>query len=90
MFFIDKLLGSGAFGNVFKATALELTAGEAKTTVAVKMMKSTNDDHQLKSFISELKIMIHIGRHINIVNLLGACSESLASKGLFFVPIFLG
>ncbi|XP_050691349.1 vascular endothelial growth factor receptor 1-like isoform X2 [Eriocheir sinensis] len=77
----DKLLGSGAFGRVHRATALNLLPGEARTTVAVKMMKSRTDTAQLKALRSEVKIMIHIGRHINIVNLLGACSKDLASRG---------
>nr|WOX59909.1 receptor tyrosine kinase PVR1A2 [Carcinus maenas] len=77
----DKLLGTGAFGRVYRATALNLRPGEARTTVAVKMMKSRTDCAQLKALRSEVKIMIHIGRHANIVNLLGACSKDLASKG---------
>nr|XP_045605522.1 vascular endothelial growth factor receptor 1-like [Procambarus clarkii] len=77
----DKLLGAGAFGRVYRATAINLTPGQARTTVAVKMMKSRTDSAQLKALRSEVKIMIHIGRHINIVNLLGACSKDLASKG---------
>lgn len=77
----DKLLGAGAFGRVYRATALNLLPGESRTTVAVKMIKSRTDCAQLKALRSEVKIMIHIGRHINIVNLLGACSKDLASKG---------
>ncbi|KAK3869901.1 hypothetical protein Pcinc_024815 [Petrolisthes cinctipes] len=77
----DKLLGAGAFGRVYRATAINLLPGQARTTVAVKMMKSRTDSAQLKALRSEVKIMIHIGRHINIVNLLGAHSKDLASKG---------
>ncbi|XP_071519628.1 vascular endothelial growth factor receptor 1-like isoform X1 [Panulirus ornatus] len=77
----DKLLGVGAFGRVYRATAINLVPGKACTTVAVKMMKSRTDSSQLKALRSEVKIMIHIGRHVNIVNLLGACSKDLASKG---------
>ncbi|KAG7154155.1 Vascular endothelial growth factor receptor 3-like [Homarus americanus] len=77
----DKLLGAGAFGRVYRATAINLLPGQARTTVAVKMMKSRTDNAQLKALRSEVKIMIHIGRHVNIVNLLGACSKDLASKG---------
>ncbi|KAG0724706.1 Vascular endothelial growth factor receptor 3 [Chionoecetes opilio] len=76
----DKLLGAGAFGRVYSATVLNLLPGEARSCVAVKMIKSRTDDAQLKALRSEVKIMIHIGRHTNIVNLLGACSKDLASK----------
>ncbi|XP_064103217.1 vascular endothelial growth factor receptor kdr-like [Macrobrachium nipponense] len=77
----DKLLGAGAFGLVYRATALNLIPGQPRTTVAVKMMKSRTDSSQLKALRSEVKILIHIGRHVNIVNLLGACSKELATKG---------
>jgi len=35
--------------------------------------------------MSELKIMIHLGKHLNIVNLLGACTEDLNKRELFIV-----
>ncbi|XP_063602901.1 vascular endothelial growth factor receptor 1-like [Penaeus indicus] len=77
----DQLLGSGAFGHVYRATVLNLRPGKPRTTVAVKMTRSHVDSTQLKALRSELKIMMHIGRHMNIVNLLGACSKHFASKG---------
>ncbi|XP_027210906.2 vascular endothelial growth factor receptor 1 isoform X2 [Penaeus vannamei] len=76
-----QLLGSGAFGQVYRATALDLRPGKPRTTVAVKMARSHADSAQLKALRSELKIMVHIGRHMNIVNLLGACSRDFAAKG---------
>jgi len=39
-----------------------------------------SDIEQVKALISELKILIHIGQHLNIVNLLGACTKDI-SKG---------
>ena len=60
---------------------MNLLPGEEQTTVAVKMVKSRVDCMELKAMRTEVKVMIHIGRHINIVNLLGACSVDLARKG---------
>lgn len=34
---------------------------------------STANEH--KALMSELKILIHIGNHLNVVNLLGACTK---------------
>ncbi|MPC52313.1 Vascular endothelial growth factor receptor 1 [Portunus trituberculatus] len=70
-----RQLGSGAFGRVIKATVTGLQ-GPATTTVAIKTCKNDVDAAQ-KAIISELKIMMHLGAHLNIVNLLGANTEHL-------------
>jgi len=72
-------LGSGAFGRVLKGEAIGLKPDEALTTVAVKMVRSTVDLAALESLVGELKIMIHLGSHLNVVNLMGACTD--ISKG---------
>ncbi|KAJ7377511.1 hypothetical protein OS493_028494 [Desmophyllum pertusum] len=46
-----------------------------KTTVAVKTLKEGATIAEYKDLASELKILIHIGEHKNIVNLLGACTK---------------
>ncbi|CAH3127131.1 unnamed protein product, partial [Porites lobata] len=43
--------------------------------VAVKTLKEGADDSEFKDLQSELKMLIHIGSHKNIVNLLGACTK---------------
>ena len=49
-------------------------------TVAVKMVKRDADITYVKALMAELKIMVHLGKHINIVNLLGACTTELKSR----------
>ncbi|GBN99088.1 Vascular endothelial growth factor receptor 3, partial [Araneus ventricosus] len=83
---LGKTLGQGAFGRVVKAEAIGLVDGETSTTVAVKMLKEASDAEQRKALIAELKILIHIGRHVNIVNLLGAVTKNL-SKGELYVIV---
>lgn len=75
-----KELGSGVFGQVLKAEATGLKEDEPVTTVAVKKARLTADASALQSLVSELKIMIHLGSHLNVVNLLGACTKRI-SKG---------
>ena len=58
---------------------------ERSTTVAVKMVKPNADILYLRALMSELKIMIHLGRHLNIVNLLGSCTSGLARKELYLI-----
>ncbi|XP_064080489.1 vascular endothelial growth factor receptor kdr-like isoform X2 [Macrobrachium nipponense] len=83
----EKLLGEGEFGQVFKAKVNYLLPHEEQTTVAVKMVKSKFDPLHMKGLKSEAKIMIHIGKHANIVNLLGVCSSSIAIDGDFLVLV---
>ncbi|XP_028517530.1 vascular endothelial growth factor receptor 3 isoform X2 [Exaiptasia diaphana] len=47
-----------------------------RTTVAVKMLKAEANESDYKDLAIELKIMIHLGEHSNIINLLGACTRS--------------
>ena len=42
--------------------------------VAIKLLRADATERENEDLASELKLMIHIGRHKNIVNLLGACT----------------
>lgn len=72
---LGKPLGRGAFGKVVEAAAFNIEKSSTCKTVAVKMLKegATSSDH--RALMSELKILIHIGHHLNVVNLLGACTK---------------
>ncbi|XP_008305408.1 mast/stem cell growth factor receptor kita isoform X2 [Cynoglossus semilaevis] len=69
-----KTLGSGAFGKVVEATAYGLSKSDTVMTVAVKMLKSSAHATEKEALMSELKVLSYLGHHINIVNLLGACT----------------
>ncbi|KAL3613032.1 hypothetical protein CASFOL_043129 [Castilleja foliolosa] len=81
----SKQLGAGAFGVVYKAEARGIINAEETTTVAVKMVKKTADNMYIKALASELKIMVHLGKHINIVNLLGACTKNVGKRELIVI-----
>lgn len=68
-------MGAGCFGRVLKAEAVGINQESVTETVAVKMVRSYADMSALASLVSELKILIHLGSHLNIVNLLGACTD---------------
>jgi len=53
---------------------------EPTTTVAVKMVKRTADNEVVRALVSELKIMVHMGQHLNVVNLLGAVTKNIAKR----------
>lgn len=77
---LGKQLGSGAFGVVVKGIAKGIVEGEESTTVAVKMVKKNADYTYIKALASELKIMVHLGKHLNVVNLLGACTKNVVKR----------
>ncbi|XP_048851096.1 macrophage colony-stimulating factor 1 receptor-like [Brienomyrus brachyistius] len=72
---LGKILGAGAFGKVVEATAYGLEKEDDIVQVAVKMLKPSARSDEKEALMSELKILSHLGRHENIVNLLGACTH---------------
>jgi len=61
-----KNYGAQRRGKPFRACAPDLccfTSAEG----------ATHSEH--RALMSELKILIHIGHHLNVVNLLGACTK---------------
>ncbi|XP_012148216.1 PDGF- and VEGF-receptor related isoform X2 [Megachile rotundata] len=82
---LGKKLGSGAFGVVMKAEAQGICEHETVTTVAVKMVRRTTDPTYVRALASELKIMVHLGKHLNVVNLLGACTKNISKRELLVI-----
>ena len=81
-------VGSGAFGRVVKAQAVGILGDEDETTVAVKMVKPPVDKAQLLDLMKEIKIMQHIGKHLNVINLLGACTTGIQKRELYVIVEF--
>nr|XP_020455714.1 vascular endothelial growth factor receptor 1 isoform X2 [Monopterus albus] len=72
---LGKPLGRGAFGKVMQACAFGIDNATGCRTVAVKMLKEGATASEHKALMTELKILNHIGHHLNVVNLLGACTK---------------
>ncbi|XP_056124917.1 vascular endothelial growth factor receptor 3 isoform X1 [Rhinichthys klamathensis goyatoka] len=72
---LGKVLGHGAFGKVIEASMFGHDKKASSNTVAVKMLKEGATASEHKALMSELKILIHIGNHLNVVNLLGASTK---------------
>ncbi|KAM4533573.1 vascular endothelial growth factor receptor 1 isoform 2-T2 [Odontesthes bonariensis] len=72
---LGKPLGRGAFGKVMQASAVGIDNATSCRTVAVKMLKEGATASEHKALMTELKILNHIGNHLNVVNLLGACTK---------------
>ncbi|XP_052610676.1 fibroblast growth factor receptor 3-like isoform X3 [Peromyscus californicus insignis] len=70
-------LGEGCFGQVFMAEVIGLNMDSTAkpVTVAVKMLKNDANNQDLLALMSEMEMMKIIGKHKNIINLLGACTQ---------------
>lgn len=82
---LGKQLGAGAFGVVVKATAEGILPYEEESVVAVKMVKKQTDNEVMRALVSELKIMVHLGQHLNVVNLLGAVTKNIAQREVMVI-----
>lgn len=80
---LEKPIGEGAFGEVWRAKLTSPSKGAIRLgtrqsvneeTVAVKTLKCSATDRELCDLIKELEVMRYIGRHQNIINLLGYCT----------------
>uniref|UniRef100_A0A8C5B9S4 receptor protein-tyrosine kinase n=1 Tax=Gadus morhua TaxID=8049 RepID=A0A8C5B9S4_GADMO len=74
---LGKGLGEGCFGQVVLAevVGLEKSRPTRVTKVAVKMLKADGTERDLCDLASEMQMMKMVGRHKNIINLLGACTQ---------------
>ncbi|XP_073452331.1 fibroblast growth factor receptor 2 isoform X3 [Aquarana catesbeiana] len=82
---LGKPLGEGCFGQVVMAEAVGIDKDRPKesVTVAVKMLKDDATEKDLADLVSEMEMMKMIGKHKNIINLLGACTQ----RGTLFVIV---
>ncbi|XP_015714246.1 proto-oncogene tyrosine-protein kinase ROS isoform X2 [Coturnix japonica] len=70
---LHKLLGSGAFGEVYEGTALDiLSDGSGESKVAVKTLKRGATDQEKSEFLKEAHLMSKFD-HPHILKLLGVC-----------------
>lgn len=74
---LGKPLGEGCFGQVMLAEAVGIDKNKPTrlSKVAVKMLKADATEKDLSDLISEMEMMKMIGKHKNIINLLGACTQ---------------
>ena len=88
--FAGKQLGVGTFGRVVEAIAVGIRVTSKhypiNNMVAVKTTRVPTTVDALEALVSELKIMIHLGFHINVVNLLGACTTRLNRGDDIMIP----
>ncbi|XP_059607596.1 vascular endothelial growth factor receptor 2-like [Phlebotomus argentipes] len=77
-------LGMGEFGLVRHAFAQDIVPGESETQVAVKSIIG-NIQYAKDALLYEMKVMLHIGKHQNIVNLLGIVTLNYSAGDFMIV-----
>ncbi|XP_034664952.1 tyrosine kinase receptor Cad96Ca isoform X2 [Drosophila subobscura] len=70
-----NILGEGAFGQVWRCEATDINGFEGITTVAVKTLKESATEVDRKDLLSELEVMKSLEPHVNVVRLLGCCTD---------------
>lgn len=71
---LGRQVGKGAFGRVFIAQAEALGGQPGFHTVAVKKLRSRATSDEMEEFLSEIAMLKRVGRHPNIVTMLGCCT----------------
>lgn len=85
---LKRVLGSGEYGLVLYGLYKNANPPEGQPfvkPVAIKTQKPlTSGKEFFKALLSELKIMTYIGKHDNIVNLIGACTQNIRKRNILF------
>ncbi|XP_013172285.1 PREDICTED: tyrosine kinase receptor Cad96Ca isoform X2 [Papilio xuthus] len=72
---IFNILGEGAFGQVWRAQAIDIDGQKGEQTVAVKTLKENASEKEKSDLLQELIVMKNLGTHPNVVRLIGCCTE---------------
>ncbi|XP_052740557.1 tyrosine kinase receptor Cad96Ca isoform X2 [Bicyclus anynana] len=72
---IFNIVGEGAFGQVWRAQAIDIDGKKGEQTVAVKTLKENASEKEKTDLIQELNVMKNLGTHLNVVRLIGCCTE---------------
>ncbi|KAJ8029116.1 Myoblast growth factor receptor egl-15 [Holothuria leucospilota] len=71
---IGEELGKGSFGVVYKGLVYGLDGNQRYTSVAVKSLRVGSNEMMKLEFLDEIRLIIEIGNHPNILPLLGCCT----------------
>ncbi|XP_037868699.1 tyrosine kinase receptor Cad96Ca isoform X1 [Bombyx mori] len=72
---IFNIVGEGAFGQVWRAQAVDIDGKKGEQIVAVKTLKENASEKEKTDLLQELIVMKNLGPHPNVVRLIGCCTE---------------
>ncbi|XP_044180726.1 fibroblast growth factor receptor 4-like [Acropora millepora] len=73
---VEKVIGKGAFGQVAKGTAKNLSFRSGTRNVAIKMIKANAAESDKRDLKSEVELMKTLKPHPHVIKLLGCVTES--------------
>ncbi|ODM88632.1 Macrophage colony-stimulating factor 1 receptor 1 [Orchesella cincta] len=76
-------LGKGTFGAVYRGTVRKIE-GNRELNVAVKTTCPSSPSTSITDFLTEIKVLSHLGKHDNIVNIVGAYTKGI-KKGKIYI-----
>ena len=79
-FEIGKKIGGGSFGSVYEGI---LTGQNIK--VAIKSVNDSLDRSQVFALMCEIKVLDKLDKHINLVNMIGACTAQQNSGKIWLI-----
>ncbi|KAI8782127.1 fibroblast growth factor receptor 2, partial [Biomphalaria glabrata] len=69
---IGNMIGRGAFGQVYEANAYITSHDKEPVKVAVKKLKDSATEEEIRNLRDELEQMLNVGSHPNIIGLFGS------------------
>ena len=84
-FEIGRKLGGGSYGSVHESIAEDPTQPGQMNKVAVKSVKNPLDPAQIYALICEIKVLDKLEYHLNLVNMVGACTTEFKSGKIWLL-----
>ena len=73
-FEIGRKLGGGSFGSVHEGTTEDPVQPGQNIKVAIKTVNNPLDQSQVYALMCEIKVLEKLDKHLNLVNMIGACT----------------
>ncbi|CAH1731188.1 unnamed protein product [Aphis gossypii] len=73
--YLGRTIGEGEYGKVVRGKIDGIIRETGLCKLAVKMLKDGHTDSDMIDLVSEMEIMKMIGKHQNVISLLGCCSQ---------------
>ena len=84
-FEIGRKLGGGSFGSVHEGLVEDPIQPGQMNKVAIKSVKNSLDPAQTYALICEIKVLDKLEYHLNLVNMVGACTTEFKSGKIWLL-----